>query len=141
MMRTFLYYIFGVDPTVLTALIEIANQQFPPTKNSETACNQLLNYLHINPLVILQYHTSGMTLCLVSDVAYLVLLNARNRCATLFILINQPSSHPPNPKPNGPLHVMVKPLKESLHQQLKPELEESTWETKRHAQYYNSDRT
>ena len=108
---TFLYYGRAVDPTILCALNEIASKQAAPTKATETACNQLLDYLSTHPDAKIRYHASDMTLSLVSDAAYLVLPDARSRCATLFTLTNRPTSHPPHPTPNGPLHVMVKTIR------------------------------
>ena len=52
-----------------------------------------------------------MVLCLISDAAYLVLPDARSRCATLFTLTDKPTTHPPNPLPNSSVHVMVKTIK------------------------------
>ena len=108
---TFLYYDRAVDPTILASLNEITNKQSAPTTLNETACNQLLDYFHIHPYAILRYYASNMILCLVSDAAYLVFPNARSKCVTLFTLNNNPTTHPPQPTPNGPLHVMVKTIR------------------------------
>ena len=109
---TFLYYGRAVDPTILASLNEISNKQSAPTTLTETACDQLLGYLHEHPDAVIRYYASDMILCLVSYAAYLVLPNARSRCATLFTLTNKPNTYPPKPKPNGPLHVMVKTIKD-----------------------------
>jgi hypothetical protein len=108
---TFLYYARAVIPTILAALNEISNKQSAPTTLTETACNQLLDYLHMHPDPTLHYYASDMVLCLVSDAAYLVLPNAYSHCAMLFTLTNHPTGHSPNPHPNGQLHVMVKTMK------------------------------
>ena len=108
---TFLYYGRAVDPTILASLNEIASKQSAPTTLTRTSCNQLLDYLHQHPDAVIRYHASDMILCLVSDAAYLVLPNARSRCATLFVLTDKLTTYPPTPKPNGPLHVMVKTIK------------------------------
>ena len=107
----FLYYGCAVGPTILVSLNEIANKQSAPAPLTETVCNQLLDYLHAHPNDILRYYASDMIICLVSGAAYLVLPNARSRCATLFTLTNKPTTLPPNPTPNGPLHIMVKTIK------------------------------
>ena len=87
------------------------NKQSAPTTLTETACNQLLDYLHAYPNVVLRYYYSDMILCLISDAAYLVLPNARSRCATLFTLTDKPTTNPPKTTPNGLLYVMVKTIK------------------------------
>jgi len=50
-----------------------------------------------------------MILCIVSA-AYLVLPNARSHCATLFTLTDLPTTAPPNPKPNGLVHILCKTM-------------------------------
>ena len=109
--ETFLCYGRAVDPTILASLNKISNKQSAPTTLTETACDQLLDYLHEHPDDVIRYYASDMILCLVSYAAYLVLPNARSRCATLFTLTNKPNTYPPKPTPNGPLHVMVKTIK------------------------------
>ena len=91
----FLYYGRAVYPTILASLNEISNKQSAPTTLTETACNQLIDYLHAYPKAVLRYYSSNMILCLVSDAEYLVLLNARSRCAIfLHSSINQPPIPP-----------------------------------------------
>jgi hypothetical protein len=53
-----------------------------------------------------------MILCVVADAAYLVVLpNARSRCAGLFFLSNISTANPPQPKPNGAVHVLCKTIR------------------------------
>jgi len=78
---------------------------------TRAACDQLLDYLHTHPNAVIRYYASDMILCIVSDAAYLVLPKARSRCAALFTLMNLPTTNPPNPTPNGPLHVLCKAMK------------------------------
>ena len=108
---TFLYYGRAQDPTILPALNEISNNQASPTVLTREACDHLLDYLYTHPDAIIRYHASDMILCIVSDAAYLVLPNARSRCATLYTLTDLPTSTPPNPKPNGPVHVLCKTIR------------------------------
>jgi hypothetical protein len=103
---TFLYYARAVDPTILPALNEISNNQAKPTVLTGKACDLLLDYLSTHPDAIIRYYASDMILCIVADAAYLVLPNARSRCAGLYYLSNQPNTDPPKPKPNGPVHVL-----------------------------------
>ena len=46
---TFLYYGRAVDPKILASPKEILNNQSAPTTLTETACNQMLDYLHAYP--------------------------------------------------------------------------------------------
>jgi len=108
---TFLYYARAVDPTILPALNEISNQQSKPTEKTAKACKQLIDYLFTHPKAVIRYYASDMVLSLISDAAYLVLPDARSRCATLYTLSNAPTSKPPSINPNGPVHVLVKTIR------------------------------
>ena len=108
----FLYYSRGCDPTIITALNEISNQQASPTEKTRAACDMLLDYLASHPLATIRYHASDMVLAVCSDAAYLVLPNARSRAAGHFFLTTLASatSSPPSPKPNGAVHILCKTL-------------------------------
>lgn len=108
---TFLYYGRAIDSTILAALNEISNNQAKPTILTGQACDLLLDYLHTHPTAIIRFYASDMILCIVSDAAYLVLPNARSRCAGLFFLTNLPTTDPPQPKPNGAIHVLCKTIR------------------------------
>jgi hypothetical protein len=109
----FLYYSRGCDPTIIAALNEISNNQASPTEHTRQACNMLLDYLATHPDAVIRYHASDMILALCSDAAYLVLPNARSRAAGHFFLTNLPgaTSSPPNPTPNGSVHVLCKTIR------------------------------
>ena len=109
----FLYYSRGCDPTIITALNEISNNQAAPTETTKAACDMLLDYLATHPDAAIRYHASDMVLAVCSDAAYLVLPNARSRAAGHFFLTTLPSaiSSPPNPTPNGAIHVLCKTLR------------------------------
>jgi hypothetical protein len=100
-----------VDPTILPALNEISNHQAKPTVVTGKACGLLLDYLATYPNATIRYYASDMILHIVADAAYLVLPNARSRCAGLYYLSDLPTSHPPQSKPNGPIHVLCKTIK------------------------------
>jgi hypothetical protein len=108
---TWLYYARAVDPTILPALNEISNSQAKPTIVTGKACDHLMDYLATHPNATIRYYASDMVLYTVSDAAYLVLPNARSRCSGLFYLSNIPTTNPPNPKPNGPVHVLCKTIR------------------------------
>ena len=108
---TFLYYSYAVDPTIIASLNEVSRKQSSPITLTESACNQLLDYLHSYPYAVLRYYASDMILSLVPNAAYLVLPNAHVHCATLDTLSNKPTSLPLKPAPNGPFHVTVKTIK------------------------------
>ncbi len=73
----------------------------------------LLDYLATHPDATIRYYASDMILAICSDAAYLVLPNARSRAAGHFFLTDLPgaASNPPQPKPNGPIHVLCKTLR------------------------------
>jgi hypothetical protein len=108
---TFLYYARAVDPTILPALNEISNSQAKPTVATGEACDLLLDYLATYPNATIRYYASDMVLSIVADAAYLVLPNARSRCAGLYTLTDASHTDPPQPKPNGPVHVLCKTLR------------------------------
>ena len=96
----------AVDPTILPALNENSNSQASPTIVTGKACDQRLDYLFTHPDAVICYYTSNMILCIISDAVYVILPNARSRCATLYTLTDLPTTTPPNPKANGPVHVL-----------------------------------
>jgi hypothetical protein len=106
----FLYYGRGVDQTILVALNEISGSQAKPTEKTKLACNMLLDYLATHPDAIIRFHASDMILSVVSDAAYLVLLNARSRAAGQLFLTNHSTTNPPSPRPNGAVHILCKTL-------------------------------
>jgi hypothetical protein len=108
---TFFYYAHAVDPTILPALNEISNNQAKPTIVTGQACDMLLDYLATYPEATIRYYASDtMILSIVADAAYLVLPKARSRCAGLYICTDRSHTEPPQPKPNGPVHVLCKTI-------------------------------
>jgi hypothetical protein len=108
---TYLYYGRALDSTILPALNEISNNQAQPTIITGEDCDHLLDYLATHPDAILRFYASDMILCVISDAAYLVLPNARSRCAGLFFLTDIPTTDPPQPKPNGAVHVLCQTIR------------------------------
>jgi hypothetical protein len=108
---TFLYYARAVDSTILVALNEISNQQAKPTMLTRAACDMLLDYLSTHPDATIRFYASDMILHVIADAAYLVLPNARSRCAGLYFLSDVSTTSPPNPRPNGAVHVLCKTLR------------------------------
>jgi hypothetical protein len=84
-----LYYARAVDPTVLMPLNDIATEQTKVTKKTQTATNQLLDYLATHPDATIRYHASGMILHIHSDASYLSVSNARSRLGGLFFFGNK----------------------------------------------------
>ena len=111
---TCLYYGHAVDSTILVALNKISNQQAKPTKLTAKACSMLLDYLYTHPDATIRYYASDMILCIIADAAYLVLPNARSRCAGLFFLTDLPTTTPPSPNPTVPSMFCAKPFVVSL---------------------------
>ena len=100
---TLLYYARAVDPTVLPAINDIANQQAKPTAAATNHLCQLLDYAASNPNATIRFRASGMVLHIHSDGSYLSAPCSRSRAAGHFFLSNWPKditkadySPPPN---------------------------------------------
>jgi hypothetical protein len=107
---TFLYYGRALDYTILPALNKISNSQSKPTDVTGKACDHLMDYLATHPDAVVRFYASGMVLCIVSDAAYLVLPDARSRCAGLFFLSDHSNTTPPQTPSNGAVHVLCKTI-------------------------------
>jgi hypothetical protein len=70
-----------------------------------------LDYLATHPDATIRYYASDMMLCVVADAAYLVLPDARSRCAGLFFLSNNTTTNPPDTTSNGAVHVLCKTIR------------------------------
>jgi hypothetical protein len=79
-----LYYARAVDPTDLMPLNDIATEQTKATEKTQTATNQLLDYLASHPDATIRYHALDMILHIHSDASYLSVSNARSRLGGLF---------------------------------------------------------
>jgi hypothetical protein len=79
-------------------LNDIATEQTKATEKTQTATNQLLDYLATHPDATIRYHASDMILHIHSDASYLSVSNARSRIGGLFFLGNNP---PKQDKPSG----------------------------------------
>ena len=55
-----MYYRCAVDSTILVTLSTIAAQQNSPTKKSDAAISQLLDYLSTNPDANVRYYASDL---------------------------------------------------------------------------------
>jgi hypothetical protein len=66
-----LYYARAVDPIVLMPLNDIATEQTKATEKTQTATNQMLDYLATHPDSTIRYHASYMVLHIHSDASYL----------------------------------------------------------------------
>jgi hypothetical protein len=78
------YYSRYVDPTVIMPLNDIATEQTKATEKTQTATNQLLDYLATHPDGTIRYHASDMILHIHSNASYLSVSNARSRPEDLF---------------------------------------------------------
>jgi hypothetical protein len=109
---TLLYYAVSVDPFMLAALGTIACSQAKATQLTKDKCSWLMDYVASNPLSIIRYHASDMTLYVHSDASYLSETHARSRGAGHFFLSPRPKdpTAPPEVMPtlNGPVHTMCK---------------------------------
>lgn len=107
---TFLYYSKALDPTLATALNDIAMTQANPTQNTKQQFQRLMDYVYTYPSAYLRYHTSDMILHVDSDAAYLVLPYAKSRIAGFYHLTNHSSTKSPTFH-NCPILVECKTLK------------------------------
>jgi hypothetical protein len=110
---TLLYYAVSVDPFMLAALGTIASSQAKATQLTKDECSWLMDYYAAsNPLSIIRYHASDMTLYVHSDALYLSKTHARSRGAGHFFLSSQSSDPGKNPEAmptlNGLIHTMCK---------------------------------
>jgi hypothetical protein len=79
-----LYYARAVEPTVLMPINDISTEQTKATDKTQSATNQLLDYLATHPYSTIRYHASDMILHIHSDASYLSVSNARSRLGGLF---------------------------------------------------------
>jgi hypothetical protein len=85
-----LYYARAVDPTVLMPLNDITTEQTKATEKTQTAADQLLDYLDTHPDPKIRYHASDMILHIHSDTSYLSVSHARSRLGGLFYCGDKP---------------------------------------------------
>jgi hypothetical protein len=107
---TFLYSARAVDTTMLVALGTLAAAQTKGTEHTMKALVQLLDYAATHPDATIRFHKSDMILYAHSDASYLSEAQARSRVGGYFYLgtINEAQA---NPRPNGPIHVESRILK------------------------------
>ena len=109
---TLLYYGVGVDPFILVATGAIASSQSNATEFTKEECAWLMDYVASNPLSVIRYHASGMSLYIHSDASYLSETRACSRAAGHFFLSSKPTdpANPPIniPPLNGPIHTLCK---------------------------------
>jgi hypothetical protein len=79
-------------------LNDIATEQTKATEKTQTATNQLLDYLATHPDATIRYHTSNMILQIHNDASYLSVSNVQSRIGGLFFLGNK---SPQQDKLNG----------------------------------------
>ena len=97
-----------MDCTMLPDLNTLSEQQSNPTKNTEAAITQFLDYTATNPSTIIQYKYSNMILHIDSDTSYLS--DPRKHSCTgghyyLSSLTTDPKKSPNlSPPENGPIH-------------------------------------
>jgi hypothetical protein len=107
-----LYYAVSVDPFMLAALGTIASSQAKATQLTKDKCSWLMDYAASNPLSIIRYHASNMTLYVHSDSSIPVQNPCPQRRAGHFFLSSQPQdpATPPKAMPtlNGPVHTICK---------------------------------
>ena len=83
-LRTFLYYVRAVDPTMLVALSAIASEQASPTQSTMKKVDQFLDYAASQEQSILTYEASDMVLAVHSNASYLSESKARSRAGGHF---------------------------------------------------------
>ena len=108
-----LYYARAIESPMFPALNEIATTQSKPTEKTMKQTKMLLDYIATHKDGKIRFHASDMILHVETDAAYLVLPNAKSRIAGYYYLSTQPLPDParPNPKPNGPILIECKTLR------------------------------
>jgi hypothetical protein len=107
---TLLFSARAVDNTMLVALGTLAAAQTKGTTSTMDALIHLLDYAATHPDAAIRFHRSAMILYVHSDASYLSEAKARSRIGGYFYLGN-PNEPTDNPKPNGPIHVESRILK------------------------------
>ena len=90
-----MYYASSMDPTILTELGSIADQQANPTEKTMQKFNQLLDYAASHPDAVLVYQSSEMVLTGHIDVLYLYETKACSISGG-HLFISQNTTFPPN---------------------------------------------
>jgi hypothetical protein len=85
-----LFYARAVDPTVLMPLNDLSIEQTKATGKTQTAANQLLNYLATHPDATIRYHNLDMILHIHSDASYLSIYHAHSILGGLVYCGNKP---------------------------------------------------
>jgi hypothetical protein len=75
---TLLYYSRAVDPSILTAVLELGSTQSQPTEKDMDKMNRLLQYVSAHPHNAIRYYASDMVLQLMSDASFLSRPKARS---------------------------------------------------------------
>jgi hypothetical protein len=100
---SFGYYARAIDLTMLVALGTLASAQADPTKDTELALTQFLNYAATHPDACIKYYASDMILDIQSDASYLSERGARSRAGGHFHLTNNSTNPLARPKPDDPM--------------------------------------
>jgi hypothetical protein len=93
---TLLYYVWAVDPTILTTLNAIAMQQASPTQETMEEVKQLLDYCACQEDAIITYRATQMILAVHSDAGYLNKKKSRSWTGGHFYLSNNVLYPPDN---------------------------------------------
>ena len=89
---TFLFYSRCVDPTMLTALNALAEEQESPTAATMKKVQQFLDYAASHQNSTIRYRASAIQLWIDSDAAYLVSAKARSLVAGYYFLSDRVST-------------------------------------------------
>ena len=105
----FLFYSRAVDPTMLTAVNDLASPGGPPTERMLTMADRLLAYAATYPSNELRFYESDMKLEMQSDASYLSRSNARSVAGGLAYLVNE-GGQGPAAQPNGAISAFSKAI-------------------------------
>ena len=109
---TFICYGCAVEPTVLTALHDMATMQAKTTISMLKQPTILMDYLVTYPNTKLHFYVGNMQQHLESGAAYLLMPEAKSRIAAYFYLHSTPHAKKCYPKGyNAPIHVKCSTLK------------------------------
>jgi hypothetical protein len=93
--KSFLYYVHAVNPTILMALSAIASQQALLTEDMRNCVNQFLDYMATHPDAKIRYSAFNMVLNVHSDASYLSAPHTQSHAGGYFFLGSTPHDGSP----------------------------------------------
>jgi hypothetical protein len=90
--RSLLYYVHTLDPTIITVISALELQQATATEETNTKLLRLLNYCASHPDSKIWHTSSDTILNIHSDAGYLNESKARSRAGGHFVMSSKPKN-------------------------------------------------